>query len=151
MKLLSAAFTHGGKIPAIYTCDGKNISPPLTITDIPPKAKSLVLIMDDPDVPKTIRPDGMCDHWIIFNIPTNTRELLEGKNPQGILGTNTRGGLSYGGPCPPDREHRYFFKLYALDTFLKLQEGATKKDVEEAMDNHIIAKTELIGLYERRR
>lgn len=149
MKLTSPAFEQGGKIPAKYTCDGENINPPLTISDVPSEAKSLVLIMDDPDVPKRLRADGMWDHWIVFNMPPSLTEIVEGKEPEGIHGIGTGKNLDYYGPCPPDREHRYFFKLYALDTQLNLPEKATKKQVERAMTERILAKTELMGRYER--
>ncbi len=149
MKLTSSMFTHNGKIPSKYTCDSDNISPPLAIADVPAGAKSLTLIMDDPDVPKNLREDGMWDHWVVFNIPTNTTDIHEGKEPVGIHGSGTAGNLSYFGPCPPDREHRYFFKLYALDTELNLAEKSTKQQVEAAMEGHILQQAELIGLYER--
>lgn len=149
MKLISPAFAHQGKIPAKYTCDGENVNPPLRISDVPAQAKSLVLIMDDPDVPKHLRADGMWDHWIIFNLPSSLTEITEGKEPEGVHGIGTSNNLDYFGPCPPDREHRYFFKLYALDSLLSLSERATKKQVEKAMEDHILAQAELIGRYER--
>src|SRR3989338_8517279 len=137
MKLTSPAFTEGGKIPSKYTCDGENSSPPLSISDVPTKAKSLVLLMDDPDIPETAKKSfnvSVWDHWVVFNVPPGTKAVSEGKNPPGVLGKNTGGKNSYGGPCPPDREHRYFFKLYALDTKLDLPEGVTKSEVEAAME-----------------
>ncbi len=149
MKLASSAFAHEGKIPSRYTCDGDNTNPPLTISDVPSEAKSLVLIMDDPDVPKEIREDGMWDHWVLFNLPANLREINEGEEPLGTHGKGTSGNLDYFGPCPPDREHRYFFKLYALDKELDLPEKATKQQVEHAMEGHVLVKAELIGRYER--
>ncbi|MBE9167933.1 YbhB/YbcL family Raf kinase inhibitor-like protein [Pleurocapsales cyanobacterium LEGE 06147] len=149
MKLISPAFEQGGKIPAKYTCDGENINPPLTISDVPSEATSLVLIMEDPDVPKSLRADGMWDHWIVFNMPPDLTKIEEGREPQGIHGIGTGDNLDYYGPCPPDREHRYFFKLYALDTQLNLPEKSTKQQIERAMENHILAKTELMGRYER--
>ncbi len=149
MKLTSTAFEHQGKIPSKYTCDGANISPPLNISDVPSQAKSLVLIMDDPDVPKRLRKDGMWDHWVVFNIPASLTEIKEGEEPEGTHGIGTSNNLDYNGPCPPDREHRYFFKLYALDTELKLPEQAKKQQVEKAMEGHVLAKTELMGRYER--
>lgn len=153
MKLTSPTFTDGGKIPSLYTCDGQNISPPLKISDIPAGAKSLVLIMDDPDIPDFAKEKfhiEIWDHWVVFNIPPETIEIKEGKNPQGVMGRNTRGNNSYGGPCPPDKEHRYFFKLYALDTMLSLKEGASKAEVEKAMERHILEKAQLMGRYERK-
>jgi Raf kinase inhibitor-like YbhB/YbcL family protein len=105
--------------------------------------------MDDPDVPKEIREDGMWDHWVLFNLPANLREINEGEEPLGTRGKGTSGNLDYFGPCPPDREHRYFFKLYALDKELDLPEKATKQQVEHAMEGHVLVKAELIGRYER--
>jgi len=149
MKLTSPAFEHEGSIPAKYTCDGENISPPLRIKDVPEGAVSLVLLMDDPDVPKNIRPDGMWDHWVLYNIPISTSDISEGLAPQGLEGINTGGDQKYGGPCPPDREHRYYFKLYALDAELDLPAGASKTVVEEAMQSHIIEEATLMGSYDR--
>lgn len=149
MTLTSPAFEHNGLIPKKFTCDGENINPELLIQNVPAEAKSLALIMDDPDVPKSIRPDGMWVHWLVWNIPPETLAIGEGSNPQGVLGKNTGGENAYGGPCPPDREHRYFFKLYALDTVLDLEEGAAKEALESAMQGHVIAETELIGRYTR--
>lgn len=151
MLLTSPAFNHNQSIPPKYTCDGENISPPLRISAVPTDAKSLVLVMDDPDVPKSIRPDGMWDHWLVFNIPPETKEIPEGREPSGIHGRGTGGNSNYMGPCPPDRQHRYFFKLYALDTKLDLPAGSSKKQIEEAMSGHILEQTELIGLYTRKR
>ena len=144
LKLASTSFENNGKIPSRHTCDGEGISPELSISGIDENVKSLVLIMDDPDAPT-----GTWDHWIKFNISTSTTEIKEGTEPDGISGIGTSGNKDYHGPCPPDREHRYFFKLYSLDTELDLKEGATKKQVEEAMEGHILQQTELIGLYER--
>jgi len=151
MKITSSAFLDKGIIPSIYTCEGKNTSPPLEFSNIPPNTQSLVLIMDDPDVPKYLRGDGMYDHWILFNIPPETKKIEQGAKPPGIQGCNTNGDNGYIGPCPPDREHRYFFKLYALDTSLYLEKGASKKEVEIAMKNHILAKSELMGRYEKKK
>jgi Raf kinase inhibitor-like YbhB/YbcL family protein len=149
MKLTSPKFQENGIIPSHYTCEGANVNPPLEISGVPARAKALVLIMDDPDVPKTIRADGMWDHWIVFNIPPSTTHIAEGINPQGVAGKTTFGHHKYGGPCPSQGEHRYFFKLYALDQKLILQEGATKKEVEHAMQGHILQQTQLMGLYEK--
>lgn len=150
MKLTSPAFEHNKKIPSEYTCDGEDISPELTIEDVPQNANSLALIMDDPDVPKNIRPDGLFVHWVVWNIPRDTKTISRANEPEGVLGKTNFGRTGYGGPCPPDSEHRYFFKLYALDTTIDLKEGSTKKELERAMEGHIIQKTELIGLYERK-
>jgi hypothetical protein len=149
MKLTSSAFKEGGIIPSIYTCEGKNLNPPLEIRQVPPNAKSLILLMDDPDVPKTLRPDGMFDHWVTYNIPSDTYEIAKGATPPGIQGKNTHGKNEYFGPCPPDREHRYFFKLYALDKMLDLKEGVSKKQVERAMQGHVLAHAQLMGRYEK--
>ncbi len=154
MKLTSSAFSEGEKIPLQYTCDGKNMSPPLQMSNIPQGTQSLALIMDDPDIPEAAKKQfniQVWDHWIVFNIPPTTREIFEGIQPQGMIGKNTRGNLTYTGPCPPDKEHRYFFKLYALNTMLSLSEGATKKELETAMQGHILAQAQLIGRYERQR
>ena len=144
LKLTSSSFKHNGEIPPKYTCDGEGVSPALFISEVDPNAKSLVLIMDDPDAPT-----GTWDHWIKFNISTSTTEIKEGEEPDGVSGVGTSGNRDYHGPCPPDRQHRYFFKLFSLDTELELPEGATKKHVEEAMEGHILQETKLIGLYER--
>jgi len=150
MKLTSRAFKEGEKIPSKYTCDGQEVSPPLSIEGVPVQAKSLALIMDDPDVPEFVRKDRMWVHWVLFNMTPETKELKENGEPPGVLGKNTGGSSSYQGPCPPDREHRYFFKLYALDTELPLSKGATKEDVEKAMQGHILAEAKLMGRYERK-
>lgn len=147
MKLESSAFEHEGVIPAKYTCDGENISPPLKISGVPPGTKSLFLNVDDPDVPKSIRPDGLWNHWLVWDISPETTEIPEGQEPQGIIGKNTGGKFGYQGPCPPDREHRYFFKLYALNTALNLPPETSKKEVEEAMTGLVLAKAELMGRY----
>jgi len=154
MRITSKSFEHGKSIPSEFTCDGNNTNPALEFKDVPENAKSLVLIMDDPDIPAFVKEKysiQVWDHWIVFNIPPETREVTEGNNPKGLLGVNTAGKKAYGSPCPPDREHHYFFKLYALDTMLSLKEGSTKKEVETAMEEHILAKAELIGLYERKK
>ena len=150
MKLTSSAFKHEGPIPGKYTCDGENISPPLTISDVPSKAKSLVLLMDDPDVPKNIRKDGMWDHWVVFNMPVDVGEIPEGQEPPGMPGKGTGGNTGYYGPCPPDREHRYYFRLYALDAELDLPKGSDKNSVENALADHVIEKAVLMGRYERK-
>ncbi|MBI2506745.1 MAG: YbhB/YbcL family Raf kinase inhibitor-like protein [Candidatus Colwellbacteria bacterium] len=150
MKLESSAFQNNQSIPSKYTCDGENISPPLIISEVPEGAKSLVLIMDDPDVPKNLRPDGMWDHWLVWDIPPVATEIREGTSPPGVVGKNTGGKTGYAGPCPPDREHRYFFKIYALDTMLDLSaETTTKADLEAAMQGHISGQAELMGRYNR--
>ncbi len=153
MKLVSSAFEHEGKIPSKYTCDGENVNPPLEFSDIPPNAKSLALIMDDPDIPDFVKQKfniSVWDHWVAFNIPPDTKGVNENQEPKGTAGITTSNKLKYGGPCPPDREHRYFFKLYALDTTLTLKEGATKEQVLEAIKGHVLAEAELMGKYQRK-
>jgi Raf kinase inhibitor-like YbhB/YbcL family protein len=145
MQLKSPAFPHGGKIPPLYTCNGKDLRPELHISEV--QAKSLVLIMDDPDVPPSVRQDRMWVHFVLFNIPPQTTLLPPEGTLPGIVGMNTQGLLGYQGPCPPDREHRYFFKLYALDTLLDLPEGSSKQQVEKAMQGHVIVSSELMGRY----
>lgn len=149
MRLSSPAFSPNGIIPSLYTCEGDNVNPPLEISQVPEKAKSLVLIMDDPDVPQSVRSDRMWDHWVLFNIDPGTQKIAENSTPTCLHGKTTFGHTRYGGPCPPDREHRYFFKLYALDKKLELASGATKKEVERAMEGHILAQTQLMGRYEK--
>ncbi|MFQ5661627.1 MAG: YbhB/YbcL family Raf kinase inhibitor-like protein [Candidatus Paceibacteria bacterium] len=144
LKLTSKSFENNGNIPSRHTCDGEGISPELSIEGIDENAKSLVLIMDDPDAPS-----GTWDHWVKFNISTSTTQIKEGGEPDGASGVGTSGNREYFGPCPPDREHRYFFKLFSLDTELELEEGATKREVEKTMEGHILQQTELVGLYER--
>jgi Raf kinase inhibitor-like YbhB/YbcL family protein len=151
MKITSPAFQEGSHIPSVYTCEGKNVHPPLQFQNVPGNAISLVLIMDDPDVPASIRPDKMYDHWIVFNMPANTPGITDTGEIPGIQGKSTNGKNMYVGPCPPFGEHRYFFKLYALDIKLKLPTGATKKEVEQAMNGHIMAEAQLVGLYEKKK
>lgn len=145
LSLTSPVFKHKESIPELYTCDGENINPPLKIYGVPEEASSLVLIVDDPDAPI-----GNWDHWVIFNIPKETSNIAEDSSPKGIRGENSWEKLGYGGPCPPDGEHRYIFKLYALDIFLDLQEGSNKQEVEGAMSGHILEQAQLVGLYSRK-
>lgn len=144
MQMTSSAFQHNSAMPSEFTCDGENINPPLSITDVPANAKSLVLIVDDPDAVV-----GVWDHWVVFNVNPLINEIKQNTQPQGTPGKNSGGRNSYQGPCPPSGTHRYFFKLYALDATLNLPEGSTKKQVESAMQGHILAKAELVGLYKR--
>ncbi|MBI2048324.1 MAG: YbhB/YbcL family Raf kinase inhibitor-like protein [Parcubacteria group bacterium] len=154
LTLTSSAFTNGGIIPSAFTCDGDNANPPLMIDGVPEGTKSLALLMDDPDVPKQLRPDGVFDHWVLFNIDPTTKSIATGEFA-GVQGANSAGKSAYTGPCPPPQyepsEHRYFFKLYALNTMLDLKEGATKQEVATAIDEgrHIIDETVLIGKYKR--
>lgn len=147
LSLTSSVFKNGEVLPSLYTCDGKDTNPPLEIFGILEEAKSLVLIMDDPDATG----GETWDHWIVFNMWPTTKIIKQGEEPEGVHGKNSWGKTGYGGPCPPNGRHRYFFKLYALDTILDLEDGATKKKVEEAMNGHVLDKAELIGLYERMR
>lgn len=144
MKLSSSAFENEGAIPSEYTCDGADVSPSLTFSAIPENTKSLALIMDDPDAPV-----GTWVHWLVWNIPPNITGFSKGENITYPQGKNDFGKLDYGGPCPPSGTHRYFFKLYALDTTLKLNEGSTKKQLESAMSGHIIEEAQLMGTYSR--
>ena len=145
MKLTSPVFENNQLIPSKYACDGEDINPPLQISEVPEGAKSLVLIVDDPDAPM-----GTWDHWIVWNIDPDTGKIEEDSVPEGAVeGLNDFRKHSYGGPCPPSGTHRYFFKLYALDTQLELDDSSRKKDVERAMKGHILDTAELIGLYQR--
>ena len=139
----SPAFENNESIPMKYTCDGDDVNPPLTIDGIPEETKTLVLIVDDPDAPM-----GTFDHWVVWNIPAATRRIEENTVP-GIEGMSSYKKHAYGGPCPPYGTHRYFFKVYALDTQLDLKLNSTKRDVEKAMKGHILAEGELVGLYSR--
>src|SRR5207247_8997789 len=123
-----------GKIPSKYTCDGPSVTPPLAFSGIPAKTQSLVLIVDDPDVPKNRMPAGVVDHWVVWDLPADSKGFAEGAGTGGINSM----GRGYMGPCPPDREHRYFFKLYALDTKLTGAKIANKGDLEAAMKGHIV-------------
>jgi len=143
LRMTSPAFENKGSIPSKYTCDGRDVNPPLKIEDIPKETQSLVLIVDDPDAPA-----GTFDHWIVWNIPPTER--IEENSVPGTEGLNDLRKYSYGGPCPPSGTHRYFFKVYALDTKLSLNPNSRKRDLEKAMTGHILAKGELIGLYRRR-
>ena len=146
LLIASPAFGPNATIPSKFTCDGPDLSPPLRFENIPEQTRSLALIVDDPDAPR-----GTWVHWVVWNIPPGTRELPENGLPGGALqGTNDFRTRKYGGPCPPAGKHRYFFKLYALDTILSLNPGSTKGQLEEAMKGHILDQAELVGLYERR-
>jgi len=145
IKITSSAFVQNEMIPQKYTCDGQDINPPLGIDDLLSGTKSLALIVDDPDTP-----GGTWTHWLVWNITPGTKEIKENSLPEGsVLGTNDFGKLEYGGPCPPSGVHRYFFKIYALDTMLTLNSGAKRKDLEQAMEKHILEQGELIARYQR--
>ncbi len=142
LEITSSAFSHNGTIPKKYTCDGANVNPSLQIKDIPANAKSLVLIVDDPDAQI-----GTFVHWVVWNIPVT--ETMGENNVPGTEGMNDFRKSFYGGPCPSSGTHRYFFKVYALDTELNLNKDSRKADVEKAMKSHILAKGELVGIYKR--
>lgn len=145
MKIQSLAFSNNRSIPQKYTCDGENVNPPLRFNDVPEGTESLVLIVDDPDAPK-----GTWVHWTLWNISPAIHDVLENSVPErAIEGMTDFGRSGYGGPCPPSGSHRYFFKLYALDTVLDLHPSADVKDIEQAMEGHILGEAQLIGLYQR--
>lgn len=150
-QLASPAFGAGEMIPKKFTCDGPDVSPKLTWTEAPAAAQSFALIMDDPDAPV-----GTWVHWLLYNLPSSTRELPEGVEKQERLASGAMQGrndfrrIGYGGPCPPPgTPHRYYFKLYALDTKLNLKAGATNPELERAMKGHILGEAELMGRYGR--
>ncbi|MBI2426304.1 MAG: YbhB/YbcL family Raf kinase inhibitor-like protein [Candidatus Kerfeldbacteria bacterium] len=147
MKLISSAFEHNQTIPSTYTCDGRDVNPPLAIADVPANTKSLALIVDDPDAPA-----GTWVHWVVWNIDPHITEITENSVPSGATeGTTSFGKTGYGGPCPPSGTHRYFFKLAALDRALELSFNATAADLEHAMDGHVLASAERMGVYARTR
>ena len=154
LTLKSTAFTEGGKIPARYTCEGNDISPPLTWEGVPDNTRSLVLIVDDPDAPDPRAPKMTWVHWVLYNIPPGTSGLAEGiaDLPSGTgEGINDWRRTGFGGPCPPIGSHRYFHKLYALDTVLDDLNKPDKSAIEAAMNGHIIDKAILMGTYEKSR
>ncbi len=150
-ELTSTAFAHGEKIPARFTCDGDDVSPALQWTDPPQGTQSFALICDDPDAPM-----GTWVHWVLYNLPGDARALAEAFPSDADLPDGSRHGQNswkrpgYGGPCPPSGTHRYFFKLYALDTVLDLMAGASKQQLLDAMEGHVLAQAELMGVYARR-
>lgn len=150
ITVTSAAFEEGGMIPRKHACDGADVSPPLAWTGVPAEAKSLALISDDPDAPM-----GTWVHWVMYNLPAGASELHESIPPEKELKNGAKQGrndfrrIGYGGPCPPGGTHRYYFKLYALDTVLNLPAGATKSDLLKAMEGHILAQGQLMGRYKR--
>jgi len=152
INVTSTAFKEGQPIPKQYTCDGINIAPPLEWTGVPKTAKTLAIICDDPDAPA-----GAWVHWVLYNLPADKIGLIENTPatetlPGGaVQGTNDFKKIGYGGPCPPSGTHRYFFKLYALDAELPLKPGATKADLEKAMEGHVVALGQLMGTYSRSR
>lgn len=150
LEIRSPAFGSGDEIPAEFTCDGDDGSPPLTWTDAPDGTESFALIVDDPDAP-----GGTFVHWVAYDLPATASELPAGVPAEtvlpegGVHGENSWSRLGYGGPCPPDGSHRYFFKLYALDRSLGLRPGATKRELVEAMEGHVLGEARLVGRYER--
>jgi len=155
MSLSSPAFAPGGEIPALFTCEGRDLSPALDWTGVPESAKSLVLIVDDPDAPDPAAPRTTWVHWVLYNLPPAARGLAQGVAPAALpagtkQGTNDWRRTGYGGPCPPIGRHRYFHKLYALDVVLPDLGTAAKVRVEAAMKGHVIAHAELIGTYQKK-
>ncbi len=150
IKITSTAFEEGGMIPRKYTCDGVDVSPPLTWTGIPEGAKTIALISDDPDAPM-----GTWVHWVLFNLPPTEKGLPEAVPPNKELKNGAKQGrndfrrIGYGGPCPPGGTHRYFFKVYALDTVLNLPAGATKAELLKAIEGHVLAQGQIMGKYRR--
>jgi len=153
LSLISSAFTNNGKIPRKYTCEGDDTSPPLSWSEVPPETKSLALIVDDPDAPDPAKPQRVYVHWVLYNIPSTASAISEAASPMSVPagavnGTNDFGKTGYGGPCPPIGRHRYFFKLYALDTTLNLS-PAKKPNLEQAMKGHILDQAQLMGTYQK--
>jgi len=146
MKLISPDFSDGSSIPDRFTCDGENISPTLNVEEVPETAKSLVLIVDDPDAP-----GGTFTHWLIWNLTSDLAQIMGGNPPSGaVQGTNDFGTLRYGGPCPPSGVHRYYFRLYAVDAAPELTPRSKRKAVDAAIKGHIVGEATLMGRYARR-
>ena len=155
LVLTSTAFEHDADIPQRYTCEGRDVSPPLAWTGVPQRAQSLALIVDDPDAPDPAAPKRTWVHWVLYNIPASAVGVAEacgarGGFAQALDGRNDWGRPGYGGPCPPIGSHRYFHKLYALDTVLEL-DRPTKAKLEEAFNGHVLAKAELVGTYQKKK
>lgn len=145
MKIENVIFKNNDYIPTKFTCDGLNINPSLKISEVPAETKSMALVMDDPDAQA-----GTWVHWVMWNIDPATVEISENSVPAGaVQGTTDFGNTKYGGPCPPSGTHRYFFRLYALDTKLTLPPSTMKQDLENAMQGHVIGQAEMLGLYGR--
>ena len=154
LKITSTAFQPGGSIPSEYTCEGRDLSPPVAWSGAPPGTKTFALIVDDPDAPDPAKPQRVYVHWVVYNIPVATVALVENASKKGlptgaVQGKNDWGKAEYGGPCPPIGRHRYFFKLYALDADLKGLSSPTKGDLERAMKGHVFDSGELIGTYQK--
>jgi Raf kinase inhibitor-like YbhB/YbcL family protein len=141
----SSAFKNEGEIPSEFTCDGLDLSPPLSITDIPKKTMTLSIIMDDPDAPM-----GIFTHWVVWNIPSNKTQFTKGEKFDFVQGRTSFGTTGYGGPCPPSGTHRYFFRIYALDVKLDLRQGSNVKNLQTAMAGRVLAEATLMGRYSRR-
>ena len=144
LELSSAVLEEDGDIPSEYTCDGAGKTPPLSITGVDETASSMVLLCEDPDAPT-----GTFDHWVVYNLAPDTVKLEEGEEPPAHLGVNTAGSVGYYPPCPPGERHRYVFTLISLDTTLNIEEGLSKQDVLQALDGHVLQKTDMITYYER--
>jgi Raf kinase inhibitor-like YbhB/YbcL family protein len=149
-QLTSPAFTHNGSIPREHTCEGADAQPPLEWSGVPGSAQSLALIVDDPDAPDPKAPQRTFVHWVLYNVPASVTSLRPGSLPEGSReGTNDWKRTGYGGPCPPIGRHRYFFKLYALNSTLDDLKQPTKAELERAMEGHVAAQAELVGTYEK--
>jgi Raf kinase inhibitor-like YbhB/YbcL family protein len=146
IKITSSAFQEGENIPSKFTCDGGDTSPPLQIAEVPSGAKSLALIVDDPDAPS-----GLFTHWMVWNISPQAETITEGATPKGVRGTNDFGKSDYGGPCPPSGTHRYYFRIFALDRELDLPPGSKRSQLDAAMKGHVVAQGELMGRYSKRK
>ena len=144
LRVRSVAFSQGGHIPPKYTCEGDNVNPPLEISGYPENTRSLAIVVEDPDAPK-----GVYDHWLVWNIPPN--EAIAENSKPGVVGRNSFGNVGYGGPCPPSGSHRYFFKVYALDTNLDIAAGSDKEHLENAIKDHVVAAGELMAHYQKRK
>ncbi len=155
LELSSPAFAPGGEIPTPFTCEGRDVSPQLAWTGVPDGAKSLVLIVDDPDAPDPKAPKMVYVHWVLYNLPPTAQGLAQGVSPRELpagtrQGTNDWQRTGYGGPCPPIGRHRYFHKLYALDVLLPDLGAATKAQIETAMNGHVLAQAQLMGTYQKK-
>jgi Raf kinase inhibitor-like YbhB/YbcL family protein len=142
LQVISLAFSQGGHIPKKYSCEGEDVNPPLEISNLPEKTKTLAIIVEDPDAP-----NGIFDHWIVWNIPPN--EPITENSVPGVNGANSFGTEGYRGPCPPSGSHRYFFKVYALDSQLDLPAGSNKKALQQAMQGHVLSFGELMAHYKK--
>jgi Raf kinase inhibitor-like YbhB/YbcL family protein len=156
MELVSPAFAPNGEIPSRYTCEGEDLSPPLRWSGVPAGAKSLALVVDDPDAPDPRAPKRTWVHWVLHSIPPSATGIDEGAEPEDLpsgtgVGKNDWGRTEYGGPCPPIGRHRYFHKLYALDVDLAGLRSPTKAELEKAMAGHVLARAELVGTYQKRK